>query len=113
MKKLLLLLLFGGAIFFSWGPISERLFPEPRVSADPRADVLLFSTSWCRYCDAAREFLIQQGVSYIEFDIENSSDARKQYDLLKGQGVPLIVAKGTIIRGFDKDLLLDALKNAP
>jgi mycoredoxin len=72
-------------------------------------DVILYATQWCGYCKKTRAFLRSKGIDYIEYDIEKSATGRQQYDSLNGNGVPLLVVKSEIIRGYDTQAIMNAL----
>jgi mycoredoxin len=72
-------------------------------------DVILYATQWCGYCKKTRAFLSSKGIDYVEYDIENSAIGRQQYDSLNGNGVPLLVVKSEIIRGYDTQAIMNAL----
>jgi glutaredoxin len=57
-----------------------------------------------------RRFLDQKGIPYKEFDIEKDAEARTAYEALGGGGIPIIDVNGTLIRGYDPDAILAALK---
>lgn len=67
--------------------------------------IVLFSTSWCPHCKAAKEYFTENDIPFINRDVELDSDAMA---LLTGkyssQGVPIIVIgnDGTVLKGFDK-----------
>lgn len=69
------------------------------------SSIHLYATSWCGYCAKTRNLFQQQGVRYIEYDIEKDRAARARYNELKGRGVPLVEADGRIIRGYNESLL--------
>ena len=111
LKKCLLILLVV-VVYQNWGKI-ERLFNPSQVVSEhtqAKANVVLYATEWCGYCKLARRFLDQKGIPYKEFDIEKDAEARKAYEALGGRGIPLIDVNGTLIRGFDPDEILAALK---
>jgi glutaredoxin len=72
-------------------------------------DVILYATQWCGYCKKTRAFLRSKGIDYIEYDIEKSATGRQQYDSLNGNGVPLLVVKSEIIRGYNTQAIMNAL----
>jgi glutaredoxin len=72
-------------------------------------DVVLYATQWCGYCKKTREFLDQKSIAYVEYDIETSDTGRQQYDRLNGRGVPLLVVKSNIIRGYSPQAIVAAL----
>lgn len=63
--------------------------------------VILYATSWCGYCMKVRKIFNQKGIPYREFDIENSSQARKEFKSLGGKGVPLTLVNGEVVHGYN------------
>lgn len=111
LKKFLLILLVV-VVYQNWGKIERYIHPEQVVSeqTQAKANVVLYATDWCGYCKLTRRFLDQKGIPYKEFDIEKDAEARKAYEALGGRGIPLIDVNGTLIRGYDPDEILAALK---
>ncbi len=75
--------------------------------------IVMYTTSWCRDCRAAKNFLQARGIPFEEIDIETSPDAAaivmKLNDGMKK--VPTLDVEGTIVSGdqfdpsrFEKDL---------
>ena len=64
--------------------------------------VIMYSTSWCTYCKKARNYFERNRVRYVEYDIEESSRAKEEFDQLGGKGVPLIVVGRTKMSGFSE-----------
>lgn len=62
--------------------------------------VVMYSTSWCGYCRQARRYFKSKGIKYVERDIERSRLAKRAYDRLGGNGVPLIVVGENQMSGF-------------
>ena len=71
--------------------------------------VVMYSTSWCPYCQKAREFFDGHDIAYTEYDIEKSPEAKRQFDALRGRGVPLIVVGTEKIRGWNPTAVKAAL----
>ena len=111
LKKCLLVLLVVVA-YQNWGKIERVFNPSQMASEQVRANarVVLYATDWCGYCKQTKRFLDQKGIPFKEFDIEKDTEARKAYEALGGRGIPLIDVNGTLIRGFDPDEILAALK---
>lgn len=83
---------------------------EASAGAGPRAaegEVILYATSWCGACRAARAYLEDKGIPFVEKDIEKDSAAAAE--LLKkaraagisASGVPVLDVGGTLMQGFD------------
>ena len=93
-------------------PVADRInsiaapVQAPRSTAAPgRAayepgPVVMYSTSWCKYCAQARAYFAAQRVRYYEYDIEASTTAHAEFKRLGGRGVPLIVHGGQTMSGF-------------
>ncbi|MBX3664522.1 MAG: glutaredoxin family protein [Burkholderiales bacterium] len=69
--------------------------------------VVMYATSWCPYCQQARNYFRQQGIPYVEHDIEKDAAARRDYRAFGGRGVPVIFVdkrrmNGFSISGFEK-----------
>ena len=72
--------------------------------------VHIYSTPTCTYCQAAKEYFTEKGVEYSEFDVAADVEKRTEMVEKSGQmGVPVIDIDGTIIVGFDEELIKAAL----
>jgi glutaredoxin len=90
-----------------------RLKPESsaRLAKLSSAKVVMFSTSWCPYCAKAREFFQQNGVTYVELDVERDAAAAEfQRKELRTTTVPTIVVGDRLMRGFSAQQLAEELK---
>jgi glutaredoxin len=89
-------------------------FDKPKSSITPVAakhqNVILYSTSWCKYCKKTRDLFEARHIQYTDYDIEKSNVGRLQYDQFNIQGVPVIDVRGLIVSGYDEDEILEALK---
>lgn len=82
----------------------------PATAGTTGNEVVLYATSWCGYCAKMRKFLAENQIPYSEYDIERSGEAKAQYDALRGTGVPLMVVNGDVIRGYNPNKVLNALR---
>ena len=67
--------------------------------------IVLYSTSWCPHCKAAKEYFTRNNIPFINRDVELDSDAMALVTgKYKSQGVPIVVIgdDGTVLRGFDE-----------
>ena len=102
--------LFFVAVFLlgqNWWRLALLLDP---IDPDSSGEVVLYTTSWCPYCNKAREYLDQAGIPFQDFDIEKSPVAQREYTALQGRGVPVIVVGDTVVHGFDRQALRRALE---
>lgn len=75
--------------------------------------IVLYSTSWCPHCKAAKEYFTKAGIPFINRDVE--LDDAAMTDLTgkyKSQGVPVIVIGNDqkILKGFDQETFEKAVK---
>lgn len=73
--------------------------------------VTVYSTPTCPFCIRAKQFLKESKIQFEDIDV--SSDQTKAQEMIErsGQmGVPVIDIDGTIVVGFDKDKIKEALK---
>ena len=87
----------------SWGDIADYFTLRENPSLSNAAGVVLYSTSWCGACKQAKAFLNRHGVAYTEYDVEKSTEGRRQFEALGGRGVPLLVINGTTVIGYNPD----------
>jgi glutaredoxin len=110
-KKVLLVLLVV-VVIQNWGKIERVFNPSQAVSEQVRAQarVVLYTTEWCGYCKQIRRFLDQKGIPYQQFDIDKDAQARKAYEALGGGGIPFVDVNGTLIRDYQPEQIMAALK---
>lgn len=67
------------------------------------ADVTIYTSSTCRFCKAAKEYLTGKNIPYTEKNIDEDQSA-VDYLVSKGfRGVPVINIDGEDILGFDQE----------
>jgi glutaredoxin-like YruB-family protein len=89
---------------------SENSTPKLKDLRD--ISVVLYMTDWCPYCRKAREYLISQGVSFTEYDIDKDKGKREEMRRRSGStSIPVIDVEGTIIRGFAPEAISSAINS--
>jgi len=111
-RKIIMLAALLSALL-SWTSVASAAQPASAAGEPTRSygsiDVVLYVTSWCPYCNKAREFLKSTGVTLMEYDIEK--DAEKAQEMISksgSRGVPVVDVEGIIIRGYS----IEAMRNA-
>lgn len=69
-------------------------------SGNPR--VVMYATDWCGYCKQARQYFAENGIDYVEFDIEKDRSAKRDFDALLGSGTPLLYHGYARMVGFNQ-----------
>jgi glutaredoxin-like YruB-family protein len=75
----------------------------------------MYTTTWCAYCKAEKQFLTDKGVKFTEVDVESDPEAANEMYKLSGQtGVPFTVitkedGQRLGILGFDRPRLTEVL----
>ena len=76
----------------------------------PMANVQIYTTPTCAYCKMAKEYFKSKNIEYDEFNV--AEDEAKRQEMIEKTGslaVPVIVANNTVIVGFNKDKINEAL----
>ncbi|MSR85727.1 NrdH-redoxin [Candidatus Uhrbacteria bacterium] len=72
--------------------------------------VKIYSTPTCPYCKLVKDYFKEQEISFSDVDVANNASAANDMVKLSGQmGVPVIDIDGTIIVGWNKSALEEAL----
>ncbi len=102
--------LLGDSSFIKSGEV--RI--EKDKSTDKEAEITVYFSPACPHCRHLLTYLEDNGINYVGRDVTQSESARKDVELLTGRlSIPVIVAKGKIISGFDKNRLKDLLGISP
>lgn len=73
--------------------------------------VTVYSTTWCAFCHAAKQYFDQLGVKYVDKDVEKDlAAANEAIGKSRQMGVPVIDIDGTIIVGFDRPRIAETLR---
>lgn len=73
--------------------------------------IKIYTTTHCPYCKMAKEYFAKNNVAFEDFNVEESEEAFTEMVKKSGQmGVPVIDIDGTIIIGFDREAIDEALK---
>ena len=91
-------------------PVKKEEESRPALERKTKADVVLYTTSWCPYCRKARDYLRSRGIDFIEYDIEKDKEAavcKRQLD--NRGGVPFAIINGRSISGFSASAYEKAL----
>lgn len=81
------------------------------VQAEERPDVILYATSWCGYCRKTRQLLKELEADFVEKDIEKDPAAGREFRQRFGRsGVPVIDVGGQVIRGYDHQMIREAVR---
>jgi glutaredoxin len=84
---------------------------EKAGSSDPKADVILYCTQWCPGCRAARLFLKENHIDYVDIDIQRDREAAAR---VRGwadgnETTPTFDIRGQIVVDWDKKRVAELL----
>lgn len=71
--------------------------------------VEIYTSTTCSYCHMAKEFFKENNVEFIEHNISEDADSRKELMKKGYRSVPVIIIDGEEILGFDKDKISNLL----
>lgn len=82
------------------------------ATAKSSTKVVIYTASWCGYCKRAKALLTHRGVNYTEYDIETSSQGKRDYERMNGSGIPIAMIGNVRINGFEEGTFNTALSSA-
>ncbi|QOC23303.1 hypothetical protein IC757_03905 [Wenzhouxiangella sp. AB-CW3] len=94
------LLIFSLLAIVAWRLLTVDVDSVEARDISAEHDIVFFTAPWCGYCDQARDYLDDQGVDYLEVDVEASTANNRQFQEVNGRGVPLIFIGETRMAGF-------------
>jgi glutaredoxin 3 len=72
--------------------------------------VIIYTTPTCGFCHMAKEYFESKNVEYQDKDVTKDAEAYKEILDKSGQlGVPVIDIDGSVVVGFDRPKIDDAL----
>ena len=99
-----------GIAALNWGSVHDLLVARPDFAALHAEPVILYGTDWCSNCKMTRAYLRNNNIPFFEYDVEKSPEGQRQFKVLQGNGVPLLLVKNNVIRGFDPAAINRALR---
>ena len=76
---------------------------------EPMPQVVMYTTSWCPYCRAAKSLFALKKIEFKEVDVTADPKLRTEMERLSGRRtVPQIFINGNSIGGYDDACRLDA-----
>jgi len=88
---------------------AERIATRDHFDADGKPVVVLYGTQWCQYCARERAYFAENGVQYLDVDVETSQDGKFSYNALHGNGYPLVYVGYRRFDGYKEQEILDAV----
>lgn len=73
--------------------------------------VIIYTTPFCQWCKATKEFLTKKKIKFIEKDVSKNKKLAQEMVKKSGQyGVPVLDIKGKIIIGYNPEEIEKAIK---
>ncbi|RLJ15853.1 NrdH-redoxin [bacterium endosymbiont of Escarpia laminata] len=76
------------------------------------AKVVIYTTQRCPHCKRAKEWLREQKVLFLEFDVGKAGKMQKHFFSMGGRSVPMIVIGDRQLPGFAPKQLRQVLEQA-
>jgi glutaredoxin len=64
--------------------------------------VVIYTTSWCGYCEKAKRYFKRKRIKYTEYNIEKNKKAKREYLKMGATGVPVILVGKQRMNGFSE-----------
>ncbi|GFO67360.1 hypothetical protein GMLC_09390 [Geomonas limicola] len=72
--------------------------------------VVVYTRTGCPYCAQARKYLTAHQVPFVEYDIFKTEKGKRDFQTLKGVGVPIFIVGDKRMDGYDENRLAVLLK---
>lgn len=93
--------------------IESDIAERAKKRARGGVSVVMYSTSWCPSCVAAREYMTANAIPFTDHDIEKSPSARAIQRRLNPKGsIPTIDVEGAVLVGFSGESLEEMIEVA-
>ena len=89
---------------------SEQKLLSKNFDDNGQPIVVMYATKQCGYCIKAKAYFEDEGIPYVERDINQDRSAKRDYKALQGTGTPLIYVGYRRVNGFNVKALDDALE---
>ncbi len=73
----------------------------PAYDPDVHGEVVLLSTSGCRFCKSEREYLTQHQVPFVEYDVSTDMRGAELLRMTGSHGVPMLLVGDEVVQGFN------------
>lgn len=109
LKSAFLYLLFVGAgLVLAYGATYARSWLTPEYTeanngkyfAGKNTQIIVYGTSWCKYCKLTSEYFNKNNVSFEVLDIEKSELAKQQHAEIGEEGIPVVLIGNRRIVGY-------------
>lgn len=103
---MLALLVMLGTTFVQAQDLPQSQVSPKSVHKLTYPKIVLYSTSWCPHCRAAKEYFTKNDIPFINRDVELDSAAMAELTgKYKSQGVPVIVLgdDALVLKGFSEE----------
>lgn len=104
------------AVVLAWAGLRLLATPPalaPVRCAEDRAvtedTVVMLSASWCGYCRRARAWMQSEGIAHCEYDVETTTEGRRQFAALPVKVVPVIRVRDDTLFGFNRTEIEQAM----
>ena len=74
--------------------------------------ITLYGTRHCAHCRNAKEFLLQHGIRFREYDVEQNQRALKELQRQGARRVPLILVGDKQLVGFNEQQMIRILRKS-
>ena len=85
--------------------LQQTANPKSASGSGSGKSVIMYTTSSCPACVAAKSYFARKGISYDERDVNASPAAMQEFRQLGGRGVPLILVGSERMEGFNAQRL--------
>lgn len=73
--------------------------------------VVMYSAPWCGVCTQARRFFRAEGIPFRELDVDKSRTAKREWERMNANGVPVILVGNRRMNGFSEARFMELYRD--
>jgi len=93
----------------AWFKPGYSIAENTKYFPNPNTKVVIYTTSWCPFCQKTRDYLKSKNVPFAELDIEQNEVGKAQYSEFGTEAIPVVLIGNRRILGFKPDVFEDSL----
>jgi glutaredoxin len=67
--------------------------------------IVTYTATWCDACKNLKTYLLKNNIKYKNIDVDQDDTAMKRLSEWGIVGIPVVIVKGNLVQGFNKQLL--------
>lgn len=102
-------ILVGVLVLFAGLRGVATAFPSRPAPVSEDGSLVVYTTTYCPACRTAKRWMTDQGITYVEKNVDDDRSARQEWASTGTGVVPTFVVSGEVLKGFNPRTLEGAM----